>query len=204
LLWDSTEVVLIDTGYPHQFEELTAQLALHGFNPADVTQVILTHQDLDHIGNARRFKELGAQVLASAIEAPYIQGDITPIKFTDLAERRSQFSPERIAFIESWKRGFSGAFVQVDRFLSDGEVLLYGGGIQVVATPGHTPGHIVLLLLEPKVVVLGDAGGLGEDGLAGFPSDLNHNQVEAEASLAKIETLGASGYVCFHGGYLKA
>ncbi|MCK9911855.1 hypothetical protein MXD81_22055, partial [Microbacteriaceae bacterium K1510] len=46
---------------------------------------------------------------------------------------------------------------KVDRVLTDGEELPYCGGIRVIFTPGHTPGHISLYLQQSKTLVAADA-----------------------------------------------
>jgi glyoxylase-like metal-dependent hydrolase (beta-lactamase superfamily II) len=47
--------------------------------------------------------------------------------------------------------------VAVAQELSDGDVLPVAGGIQVIHTPGHTPGHISLLHSDSGVLITGDA-----------------------------------------------
>jgi glyoxylase-like metal-dependent hydrolase (beta-lactamase superfamily II) len=47
--------------------------------------------------------------------------------------------------------------VKVDQTVDDGQELPYCGGIRVIFTPGHTPGHISLYLKQSKTLVAGDA-----------------------------------------------
>jgi glyoxylase-like metal-dependent hydrolase (beta-lactamase superfamily II) len=47
--------------------------------------------------------------------------------------------------------------VDVDHELVDGEVLPVGGGLRVVHTPGHSPGHVSLLHEPSGVLITGDA-----------------------------------------------
>ena len=47
--------------------------------------------------------------------------------------------------------------VEAGRVLDDGEVLDVAGGLRVVATPGHTPGHVSLLHEPTAVLITGDA-----------------------------------------------
>jgi len=51
---------------------------------------------------------------------------------------------------------FENASVEVDMVLTDGEELAYCGGIIVIHTPGHTPGHICLYHKESKTLIVGD------------------------------------------------
>ena len=47
--------------------------------------------------------------------------------------------------------------LKVDRTISDGEILPYCGGIQIIHTPGHTPGHVAFFRPSDKVLITGDA-----------------------------------------------
>jgi glyoxylase-like metal-dependent hydrolase (beta-lactamase superfamily II) len=47
--------------------------------------------------------------------------------------------------------------VRLDEHLEDGDLLDLVGGIRVIFTPGHTPGHLSLYLERPRVLVAGDA-----------------------------------------------
>ncbi len=101
------------------------------------------------------------------------------------------------AFCETLRRVEA---VPVDEFLSDGDMLDWCGGCRVIATPGHTPGHISLYLEVSRVVVTGDAmaldGGIPVVANPQFALDLR----EAENSLNKLFSLNAKAYYCYHGG----
>jgi len=92
LTWDDNEVVLIDTGLPGQTELLKEAITGAGFVPEKITKVILTHQDLDHVGSAKAIAGLGAKILAHEEDAPYIQGDKTSIRILDLESRLDQLN----------------------------------------------------------------------------------------------------------------
>jgi glyoxylase-like metal-dependent hydrolase (beta-lactamase superfamily II) len=53
------------------------------------------------------------------------------------------------------KNGFPP--VSVGETFTDGQVIPFAGGIQVVHTPGHSPGHASYLLRESGVLITGDA-----------------------------------------------
>lgn len=51
LLWDQEMAVLIDTGFPGQMEDLRVAMDKVGVSFDNLKVVILTHQDIDHIGS---------------------------------------------------------------------------------------------------------------------------------------------------------
>jgi glyoxylase-like metal-dependent hydrolase (beta-lactamase superfamily II) len=54
LLWDSEGATLVDTGMPGQLEELRVEVEGAGVGFGTIRRVVLTHQDVDHIGGYRR------------------------------------------------------------------------------------------------------------------------------------------------------
>src|SRR5919107_4434532 len=140
---------LVDAGLPGQAEAIGAALLEAGIGVRDLRRIIFTHQDLDHVGSgATLVRQSGARVMVHPAEAPYIDGSLRPLKVTpEMLERRPQMR-EVLERLEP---------VRVDEHLEDGERLELAGGIRVIFTPGHTPGHLSLYLERPKVLVAGDA-----------------------------------------------
>jgi glyoxylase-like metal-dependent hydrolase (beta-lactamase superfamily II) len=52
LIWDDETAVLIDAGMPGQLEQIRAAMSEVGVSFDKLKAVILTHQDLDHIGGS--------------------------------------------------------------------------------------------------------------------------------------------------------
>lgn len=204
LLWDDNDVVLVDAGYPGTFEPIKAEIAKCGFVPEQITKLILTHQDIDHTGCARLFKDLGAEVMAFEQEIAYIQGDQPLTKITDMEARFDALAPAQKGFYQFLKDTAPQLCVQVDVGLHDGETLPICGGIQVIHTPGHTPGHIALRLCKPGIVICGDAANINDGVLIGAVPAQAHDLAAAEESFHKLASLHAAGYVCYHSGYLAA
>jgi glyoxylase-like metal-dependent hydrolase (beta-lactamase superfamily II) len=94
---------------------------------------------------------------------------------------------------------FKPAPVQVDELLSDGQILPVLGGLHVVETLGHTPGHISLFAPSAGVLFCGDSIVSGEDGLRGSSGANNWDQAKSDESVRKQAALGAHILCSGHG-----
>ncbi|MDR0396312.1 MAG: MBL fold metallo-hydrolase [Oscillospiraceae bacterium] len=181
LTWDDEHTVLIDAGYPGQLDLFVRAIADAGRRAEDITQIILTHQDIDHIGCVRGLLELapGARVVAHVDEAAYIDGTLPPIK------------------------GFPSLNIHVDQTVADGEVLPYCGGIEVVHAPGHTPGSMCLFLRSSGIMVGGDAFNIAHGSITGPNPQYTQDMDQGRRSLERILARKPAAVVAYHGGYLK-
>ncbi|MFN0283681.1 MAG: MBL fold metallo-hydrolase [Kineosporiaceae bacterium] len=142
------QVTLVDTGLKGAPARITAGLAAIGRAPSDVTRIVLTHSHSDHGGGAAQLaRETGGTVTVHSADADFVRrGERPPL---DPASGLGRLM----------NRGSAKAFepVEVGHELHDGEVLPVLGGLRVVHTPGHTPGHVSLLHQPTGVLVTGDA-----------------------------------------------
>ncbi|MCI3922603.1 MBL fold metallo-hydrolase [Paenibacillus sp. TRM 82003] len=207
-LWDDSDVVLIDTGFPGQFDQLRAAAEDAGAPFERLSRIVVTHQDIDHIGNLPKLVESGAlpiEVAAHGLEKPYIEGERRLLRFTDEAIASVDRMPASVP--ESFRNGLKALMLNppradVQRTVADGDVLPWCGGLRVIATPGHTPGHISLLHEPSRTLIAGDAL-VAKDGLlAGYDPETTLDPRTAEASLAKLRALDVAGVVCYHGGFV--
>jgi len=206
LTWDENNLVLIDAGYPGHVNDIAAAIAAQGFDVKNLTHIILTHQDLDHVGCVSDLQKLAPnlKVLAHIDEAPYIDGRQLPIK---LAERLANYDnltdDQRIA-ADNWKKIYETNPITIAETVAEGQILPICGGIEIVHTPGHTPGHIVLYLKDSRIMVCGDAVNVKNGKLIGSNPIFTFDMAQAEASFEKIKAHGAVGFVAYHGGYIEA
>ena len=181
LLWDDEMAVLIDTGFPGQFEDIQVEMERVGISFDKVKVVILTHQDIDHIGSLPNVLENGVsdiKVYAHELDKPYIEGDLPLLKDVQL---------------EDLPKG------KVSDTVIDGQELPYCGGILILHTPGHTPGHISLYLKRSKILVAGDSMYSVNGVLGGVHAPTTLNIMEARQSLKKYLNLDIESVVCYHG-----
>jgi glyoxylase-like metal-dependent hydrolase (beta-lactamase superfamily II) len=200
LTWDEHELVLVDTAIPGQTELLKEAVSQAGFSFEKITKVILTHHDMDHIGSAKTLAGLGAEILAHEDEVPYIQGDKTSIRLAGMEARLSELTDGERAFYERAKQGAPYFYVQVNKQLKDNETLDVCGGIKVIHAPGHTPGHIMLLLEQSSTIVAGDGANIINGSLTGANPEYTQNMEQAQVSFDKMMNFKPASVLCYHGG----
>ena len=127
-------------------DEIVPRLRALGLDPGDVTTVVLTHLHGDHVNGVAAFKH--ARVLVSAAElrfAKTLQGRFG----RRLAHQAlpTGFAPTAVDF----ERPAIGAFSASHAVVQRGDVIM-------VPTPGHTPGHSAVLVIEDNLhrLIAGD------------------------------------------------
>ena len=91
----------------------------------------------------------------------------------------------------------------MDERLEDGERLDPAGGIRVIFTPGHTPGHLSLYLENSKILISGDAL-TSQDGTLNGPNPvMTLDRQTAGESVRKLAELDVQTIVCYHGGVVS-
>lgn len=206
LLWDDTgHLLLIDTGFPGQLEQIRQAIEKCGFSLGDLTHILLTHQDMDHIGCLRELKAEAPKAVTCCHreEAPYISGEIMPIKTAQRMENLRDKPDELAAFMQEYARAKEALLLQVDKTVEDGALLDFDYSIKIIHTPGHTPGHICVYVDDIGLLVTGDATTLENGNLMG-PNPVYTLDMElALQSLAKMKNLPIRQMACYHGGYYK-
>lgn len=148
LVDDDGSVTLVDTGTTKAPPKIVAGLAAIGKHPSDVQRIVLTHAHSDHAGGAADFVESsGAPLAVHEADARFAESGTPPPIDPSLAAGRLL------------RRMLDNNFppVQVSEKLTDGQVIDVAGGLRVVSTPGHTPGHISLLHEPTGTLITGDA-----------------------------------------------
>jgi len=193
---------LFDAGFPGQLPAFESGMAALGLKLKDVRRIFLTHQDLDHIGSAEAVQAAtGAEVYAHAADKPYIEGEkrlskMDPARFED----RLKAMPERLRH-QARLMMSSPPTVKVLRVLQGGEKLPFHGGIDVVATPGHTPGHVCYYVKSLELLIAGDALRVENGELAGPSPMATPDMPAALASLKSLRPYRINAVLCYHGGY---
>ena len=157
--------LLIDCGMdtPQSFAALEGAIHEIGITWSDIRTIVLTHMHPDHIGLSHRVRTLsGAPVLMHETEAQHLgsledEGRRLPYLHAAYtrggvpAEMQSKMD-QHFAFLRENLHN-----VAPDRLLRDGEQIASAiGPLEVICTPGHSPGHICLYAAERKVLFSGD------------------------------------------------
>jgi len=194
ILVDVDGLTVIDTGLPHSERKILAYVASLGKTARDVKRIILTHADLDHVGGLAALHKLtGARTYASKIEADAIAAGMPsrPIKSSGFSVRRLMFTLLR-PFMKATP-------FQVNEIVADGQILPALGGLRVVETSGHTPGHISLFAPAVGVLFCGDSMVTDENGIHGSRPGLTWDDAKAREAERKQAALGARIVCSGHG-----
>ena len=202
LIKNDDKILLIDTGNPGQFGEIKNAIENEGLSFDKLVAIILTHQDIDHVGTAYEIINAipNVQVLASEVEEKYINGSKTPTKLTYLEDNFNDLPEQAKLLYEKMKKFYNCNKVNIDLTLSDGYTIPGFENIIVLDTAGHTPGHISLYDKESKTLIVGDAFIIKDESLSFTASDLNFNDEMYLTSIRKLCNYDINTVICYHGG----
>lgn len=155
-------VVLIDTGFDPDPGPIAEALHTIGASWADVTDIILTHDHVDHVG-----------ALAAVTDS----------------------APAAMVWA-----GHGDSFTVPVRRAGDGEVIR---GLRVMATPGHTAGHLSLFEEEHRTLFIGDIVGNMFGHLVLAPEQFTSDAQSALLSLHRLASVGFDRLIFSHGAELR-
>ncbi|HBP62832.1 MAG TPA: MBL fold metallo-hydrolase [Desulfosporosinus sp.] len=140
LMINTNVKVLVDTGFGSSPRNAI-------IDAGEVDVIINTHYHMDHVYGNKFFPN--AQIWAHALDAPALRSADKFMDYTGM--QANSYFPNPMYF----PGGPAGR--AVDRELADGEILDFGEvSLQVVHTPGHTPGHIALYEPQSGALFAGD------------------------------------------------
>jgi glyoxylase-like metal-dependent hydrolase (beta-lactamase superfamily II) len=154
LLETDDGVLLVDAGWPNKTEAIFKPVQESGHNPDDIRHLVLTHGHIDHAGSAAEVRRrTGARTYAHA-------ADLELINKGEAERPGTTVTPgiiPAIAYLIFIKPGGTTyESLAVDQTLKDGETLPMANDIEVIHSPGHCAGHIVLLLRQEGILIAGD------------------------------------------------
>ena len=191
LVADPDGLTVIDTGMPGTDKKILDLVSHLGRKPADLKRVLLTHSDPDHMGGLAALKSAtGARAYASEIEA---RGSAEGHSTRGSSTLRGRILAPVMGLF------FKIQPATIDQFVIDGEMLPVLGGLRVVATEGHTPGHVSFFAPGPGVLFCGDSMRSSGGRLRGSGAGLTWDQARANAAVQRQASLGAKIVCAGHG-----
>ena len=197
LIIDSDGLTLIDAGLPGSHKKILGYITGLGRSPSDLKRIIITHADMDHVGGLSAIKRSsGARVFASAIESDAMSKGIPSRKI------KPQKTFRRLLM------GLAGRLIKsspvtADEIISEGQVLPVLGGLRVIETAGHTPGHISLFSPSTGILFSGDSIISRQEGLVRSLPHLTWDEARADESARKQSSLGARIVCPGHGAVVS-
>ena len=164
--------IMIDAGY--NYDRLAEKMQWLNIDPKDIKEILITHQDTDHVGAIEKdsdgiFSE--ATIYIGEIENEYLEGRKRRKVFWGLYKLPQVYIDNKKVLID------------------DGQVF-YIGNIKVEAflVPGHTWGHLVYLI-DDAYLFTGDTIWFGADGGYAFLNTLAEDRKLQIKSLKRLEEI---------------
>jgi glyoxylase-like metal-dependent hydrolase (beta-lactamase superfamily II) len=140
---------LIDTANSGQAQAILQEAHKLGF---PITRILLTHAHVDHVGSLDALHDAlpNVPVAISERDVRFLSGD----RSLDASEPQVPL-----------RGGYPICKTQPTQLLHEGDRI---GSLEVIATPGHTPGHIAFFDTRDRALIAGDAfqtlGGVAVSG----------------------------------------
>jgi glyoxylase-like metal-dependent hydrolase (beta-lactamase superfamily II) len=169
--------ILIDPGHQHLFGHVEDELKKLSLIPQDIDVVLITHGHPDHIEGIRAFVETGCLIAVHKIEMDFIR----------------QVAPH-------FGEALGVPDFEPDILLQEGDLAVGDIHLDIIHTPGHSPGSICIYWPERKALITGDlifSQGIGRTDLPGG------NGETLKQSIKKVSTLDAHYLLPGHGDLIS-
>lgn len=158
--------VLIDPGHSQYLRRLFHQIEEEGLSIDRLSLIILTHSHPDHFEGIEFFRDKPVKIAMSQEEEQYLN-QIGRFLFEMMGK---SLPPYRIDF-----------------FLKEGALRLKGRELQILKTPGHSPGSLSIYWPERKALFTGDLLFYGGVGRTDFPKGNSKLLVKSIERLSQLE-----------------
>lgn len=193
------DLALIDCGLGEgdSLDRILANVRSEGFDPIQITKLVLTHYHMDHAGGAARFRDrLGVEIVAAVDAAHTLRtGDERAValdmaKAAGLYPADYRFEPVDVA----WE-------------VCEGDRVPVGNlELEVIETPGHCDGHVSFLLRGRETTYLFCGDAVFSRGRVVMQNIHDCSIQKSAASIAKLAALKFDALlpghaaICLNGG----
>lgn len=176
-------LVLVDVGPETALDPLENELESLGYQLTDIWLVLMTHHDADHAAGLEALRSrVDVPVAAHPEEAPHIEGERAPIKSDP----------------------YPGSEIDIE-LTAGSRLASTAGPVELLETPGHSPGHLSLYLPDERLLIAGDAlVSDGDKALSGPKPQFTPEMAQAYDSVEELAELAIDHVVCYHGGYAES
>jgi hydroxyacylglutathione hydrolase len=197
LIRDGAEAAIIDAGFGDDESFNKRMEVLGNLGGAKLKYIIITHHHYDHSSGAHRLREAtGAQIVVHKDEETLL---LNP----DLSSADIEIPDDQKEARERAKQWLAeAAKATPDVRVEDGDVLEVGSlRLRCVHAPGHTAGHLCILLEGDNLLFAGDnVLGVGTAAISPPP---HGDMAEYVRSLRKMQSLEAALLAPGHGPAVK-
>ena len=185
LIDDGGELSLVDTLFETDARLVIEAIRTLGSSVTDLKRIALTHGHRSHLGGLAALKQAtGATVYAHAWEADIVSGDRRAQPVTILPKQSLRLIPFQLGLRLNRPKHVP---CPVEDVLEDDDAF---GPLQVLHTPGHSPGHLAFYWPERSFLIAGDAIATWPSLCAGWTA-FNLNRKQHAGSVRRMATLDA-------------
>ena len=164
--------IMIDAGY--NYDRLAEKMQWLGINSKDIKEILVTHQDTDHVGAIEKGSDelfSDATIYIGKVENEYLEGHKHRKVFWGLTTLPQVVIDNKKVLIE------------------DGQVFYIGNiKVEAILVPGHTWGHLVYLI-DDSYLFTGDTIWFGADGGYAFLNTLAEDRKLQCKSLQRLKEI---------------
>ncbi|BBZ20462.1 MBL fold metallo-hydrolase [Mycolicibacterium gadium] len=204
LVADDAGVILIDTGFPGNRDDVLDSLRRLGFGIGDLRAILLTHAHVDHFGSAIWFARThGTPVYCHATEVAHSRREyLEQASPVDIVKHIWQPRYVKWSVAIARKGALTRDGIPTTQALTEGVAAGLPGAPVAIPTPGHTGGHCSFVV--DGVLVSGDALVTGHPlasrtGPQLLPTLFNHDEQGCLRSLSALGLLDTEILLPGHG-----
>ena len=164
--------IMIDAGY--NYDRLAEKMQWLHINPKEIKEILVTHQDTDHVGAIEKGSDelfSDATIYIGKVENEYLEGHKHRKVFWGLTTLPQVVIDNQKVLIE------------------DGQVFYIGNiKVEAILVPGHTWGHLVYLI-DDSYLFTGDTIWFGADGGYAFLNTLAEDRKLQCQSLQRLKEI---------------